>query len=208
MRIVPTPAGVTLPKDAVHLEIVVPQSDLEEMPPPPPPRGGAPRATDGRPDQKGPAQPAAKPGPPPVAKKIPRKPMVLHVIAVPDQGATWLGFGLDAKLLAQKAAAALSSAPEANTLGKSISADAMREVKANGAFFATVRGFLVFTALEHRSRTPFAMLGALPNKGSTPMVLTWTAQAPSQAAAAGSGVATFKLPRAAIEDIVKLVMAR
>ena len=40
MRIVPAPAGVTLPKDAVHLEIVMPRADLEEMPaaPPPPPR--------------------------------------------------------------------------------------------------------------------------------------------------------------------------
>jgi hypothetical protein len=195
MRIVPTPAGVTLPKDAVHLEIVMPRSDIEETTPPP---------SQQRPGQQG------KPAVVPIArtKKIPRKPVVLHVIAVPDQGGTWLGFGLDGKLLAQKAAVSLSSAPDGPTLGKSASADALRDVKANGAWLASVRGFLVFTALEHGSRTPYTLMGSLPAKGTTPIVFSFVSQGPSQSAAAGSAVATMKLPRGAIEDIVKLVMSR
>lgn len=193
MRIVPAPAGVVLPKDAVHLEIVMPRPDLEaaNAPTPPPPRAG----------QKPVAAKLA-----PKGKSIPRKPLVLHVIAVPDQGGTWVGVGLDGKLLAQKAAVSLSSAPDTATLGKGQSADALRDVKANGAVFATLRGLLVFTALEHSSRAPFATLGQLPGKGATPIVLTVTAQPPAEGATGGSAIATFTLPRAAIEDMVRLAI--
>lgn len=210
MRIVPMPAGVTLPKDAVHLEIVMPRADLEEMPAPSPVRAGPvqgqlPGAKAGAGAKPAaPAKPAAAPKP----KLIPRKPLVLHVIAVPDQGGTWIGFGLDGKLLAQKAAASLSNGPDGATLGKTPGAEALRDVKANGAFLATLRGFLVFTALEHGSRSPFGMVSQLPGKGSTPIVLTFLSQGPSQASPGGSAVATFKLPRPAIEDIVKLAMSR
>jgi len=201
MRIVPAPAGVTLPKDAVHLEIVMPRADLEEMPaaPPPPPvrAGGAKNA----PTAPKPAAAVVK------VKKIPRKPLVLHVIAVPDQGGTWVGVGLDGKLLAQKAAASLSSAPDTATLAKVQGAEALREAKANGAWFATLRGLLVYTALGHGSRTPFSMVGSLPGKAQTPLLLTFLSQGPSPSAPGGSAVATFKLPRAAIEDIVKLAMS-
>lgn len=202
MRIVPAPAGVTLPKDAVHLEIVMPRTDLEEWPapPPPPPPGAA------RPGAKSPPPPPAK-GPTVKPKKIPRKPLVLHVIAVPDQGGSWIGVGLDGKLLAQKAAASLSSAPDAASLGKVAGTEALREGKANGGFFATLRGFLVYTALSHGSRTPFSVVPSLPAKGNTPMLLTFLSQGPSQAAPGGSAITTLKLPRAAIEDLVKLVMS-
>jgi hypothetical protein len=209
MRIVPAPAGVTLPKDAVHLEIVMPRADLEEMPvvpvppPPPPPRPGQAKLPSGG-DHRADPKPAAAVK----MKRIPRKPLVLHVIAVPDQGGTWIGFGLDGKLVAQKAAAALSSAPDTATLGKMPGADALRDVKANAAWLATIRGFLVFTALDHGSRGQYSMLGALPSKGTTPIVFTFVSQGPSQAAAGGSAVATFKLPRGAIEDIVRLAMSR
>ena len=191
MRIAPAPAGVTLPKDAVHLEIVMPRADLEEMPAAPPPAA-----------KRGAAATPVK------VKKIPRKPLVLHVVAVPDQGGTWLGVGLDAKLLAQKALASLSTAPEGPTLAKAAGTEALREAKANGGWFATIRGFLVYTALEHGSRTPFSTVASLPGKGSSPVLLTFLSQGPSATAAGGSAVATFKLPRAAIEDIVKLVMSR
>ena len=203
MRIAPAPTGVTLPKDAVHLEIVLPRPDIEEsvvapLPPSLPRAAGA----GGKGQAPPPSAPLAK------GKKFPRKPIVIHVIAVPDQGATWIGFGLDGKLLAQKALSALSTAPDAATLGKAPGAEALREVKANGAWLASVRGFLVFTALEHGSRAPYSMLGSLPAKGGTPIVFSFTSQGPSQTAAGGSAVATMKLPRGAIEDIVKLVMSR
>jgi hypothetical protein len=208
MRIVPMPAGVTLPKDAVHLEIVMPRADLEETPvTPPPPPPPLPRAAQG----KQPVAPVVATKAAPVApktKKIARKPLVLHVIAVPDQGGTWIGIGLDGKLLAQKAAASLSTAPDGPTLGKSPNADALRDVKANGAWLATLRGVLVFTALDHGSRSPYGMLGQLPGKGTSPIVLSFVSQPSSQTAAGGSAVMTLKIPRPAIEDIAKLAMSR
>ena len=199
MRIVAAPAGVTLPKDAVHLEIVMPRPDLEEMP----------AAAPAPPQTRAPGSKPALPKPAVAnVKKIPRKPLVLHVLAVPDQGGTWLGVGLDAKLLAQKAAASLASAPDATTLARLPGTEALREAKANGAWFATLRGLLVYTALSHGSHTPFTAVASLPGRGATPILLTFLSQGPSPSAPAGSAVATFKLPRAAIEDIVKIAMSR
>jgi hypothetical protein len=135
------------------------------------------------------------------------KPVVLHVIAVPDQGGTWLGFGMDGKLLAQKAAASLSTAPAATaTLGSAAGGEALRDVKANSAWLATLRGFLVLTALD-RHRSPYRQLATLNAKGATPIVFSSTSQGPSASAPGGSSTATFRLPRAAIEDVVKLILS-
>lgn len=190
MRIAPLPAGVTLPKDAVHLEIVIPRADIEEGPAPAPVARGQ--------------KPA--PVPPGKVKKFPVKPLVLHVLAVPDQGGTWIGFGMDGKLVAQKAAASLSTAPDGATLGKAASAEALRDVKANGAFLATLRGLLVFTAMDRGSHTAFGTLASLPSKGQTPIVLTFQSQGPA-GGDAGSAVASFKLPRGAIEDMIKIALS-
>ncbi|MDB5213801.1 MAG: hypothetical protein JWO86_1728 [Myxococcaceae bacterium] len=205
MRIVPMPAGVTLPKDSVHLEIVMPRSDLDVSPVAPPkvvppslPRAG----------QKGAPPPGGAAVLATPKKLVPRKPLVLHIIAVPDQGGTWIGISLDGKLLAQKAAASLSTTSDAGTLGKTPAADALRDVKANGAWLATIRGFLVFTALERGAHSPYSMLSALPTKGTTPITMTFVSQGPSGANTGGSAVATLKLPRGAIEDIVRLAMSR
>lgn len=201
MRIVAAPAGVPLPNGTVHLEIVMPRPDLESTPVP----TAAPRPAQG--NVPPPGAKAAAAAPVAKGKKISRKSLVLHILAVPDQGGTWIGLGLDAKLLAQKAAVSLSSAPDGATLGKAPGTEALHAAKANGAVLATVRGFLVFTALEHGSRSPYSLLGQLPAKGNAPVTLTFLSQAPSQAAAGGSAVTTLKLPRAAIEDIVKVAMS-
>jgi|GEM_PF-851364 len=196
MRVVAGTSGVPLPNQTVHLEIVMPRADLEEAPAPP--------TAATRPGAK--PGPAAQAGSAAKVKKIPRKPVVLHVFAVPDQGGTWIGFGLDGKLVAQRAAAALSTAPDATTLGKTPAADPLRDVRANGAWLATLKGFLVFTALDHGARSPYAALASLPNKGVTPMALTFVSQGPSPAAAAGSAVSTFKVPRGAIEDLIRVAL--
>ena len=189
MRLAGAPAGVKLPGDSVHLEIVIPRPDVEAAPAP-------------APSAKGPTPPApaAKP------KLVAQKPVVFHVLAVPDGGATWIGFGLDAKLLATKAAASLASAPDKDTLGKTPAAEALRGSKANGGGFVTLRGVAVFTALEHGRRSPFAMLGSLANKGATPIPVTHVALPPSQDAAGGTSVSTFKLSRPAIEDIARVFL--
>lgn len=185
VRLAAMPAGVKMPKDAVHLEIVIPRSDLEVMPP-----------MVGRPG-----------GPMPKAKKIARKPVVLHVMAIPDQGATWLAFGLDAKLAATKALQALSTAPEDGTLGKTGALDELKSSKLNGAWLMTLRGLLVFTALDHGERSPFRALGSLAHKGTTPILFTFKGEGPDATGAAGHAVSTFKVPKAAIEDVVRAAMS-
>jgi len=201
MRLAPNPAGVTMPKDTVHLEVTIPRDDIIEPsvsmtpPPPPPPPGG----------KRPPPTPAPKLAPP---KKIARKPIVFHVFAVPDGSATWLAFGLDPKLVAQKAAASIATAPDANTLGKvGKGNEALREGKMNGGGLFTIRGFAVLAALDHDSeRTPFTLLGTLPAKGATPITMTARADGPSGSARGGTGHGTLRVSRAVIEDMVKLVM--
>ncbi len=191
MRISPLPAGVTLPKETVHLEITIPREDVVEEP-----------AAAAR--QPGPVTAKAPPAPG-KAKKIARKPIVFHVLAVPDGGATWLGFGLDAKLVAQKAAASLASAPDANTLGKTTGIEPLREGKMNGGGIMTLRGFMVFAALDrHGDRSPLALLAGLPHKGGAPIVFTGKAEAPSANVKGGASVGQLRVSRAVIEDIVKL----
>jgi hypothetical protein len=194
MRIAPPPAGVTLPKDTVHLEISIPEDDAVAD------TVSAPAARPGQQTGKKAAAPAAP-------KRFPQKPTVVHVLAVPDGGATWLGFGMDAKLVAQKAAASLASAPDANTLGKVPGTEALREGKLNGGGFGTIRGLLVFTALDERERSPFGALASLASKGSAPVLFSARADAPSPTAKGGSSVGQIRISRAVIEDAVKVVMS-
>jgi hypothetical protein len=198
MRVAATPAGVTLPKETVHLEITIPRDDLEaDLAVPPPPVPGPVRSKAAPTSTK-----TAK------TKTIPLKPFVVHVLAVPDGAATWLGFGLDAKLVAQKAAASLASAPDTNTLGKAVGTEALREGKINGGGIATLRGFMVLTALDQRhERSPFGLLGTLPHKGSAPLIVTGRAEAPSATVKAGASVGSLRVSRALIEDIVRLAMS-
>lgn len=197
VRNAPVPAG--LPKETVHLEVVIPRHDLVDY-------GGS--VMESKPVA---APPGAKPAPAPKAappKKIPRKPLVFHVFAVPDQGATWIAFGFDAKLLAAKATIALSSGPDKDTLAKTGTVETLKDVKSSSGWLLTARGLLVFTAMKHRDRTPYAMLASLPNKGATPITFTSLASGPQPNAAAGTLTTHFKLPKAAIEDLVKVGMAR
>lgn len=183
MRIAPPPARMGLPKETVHLEISIPRDDAVGM--------RTPNASK-------------KAGQPP--KQVKPSPVVLHLFAVPDGGATWLAFGLDAKLVAKKAAAALASAPDTSTLGKAPGYEALREAKANGGGMATLRGLLVFTAVDggEKPRSPFSVLASLPNKGATPITFTSQALAPSDAAKGGGAVAAMHVSRAVIEDVIKL----
>lgn len=181
VRLAPMPTGVALPKDSVHLEVSVPKDGIDV----PVPSGAKAK------------------------KPTARKPVVLHFFAVPDGGATWLAFGLDAKLVAQKAAASLATATNANTLAKVAGHEALSEGKMNAGGFFTLRGFLVFTALNPTSdRTPWRLLPSLPDKGNTPIVFSGHAEPPSDKARAGASVGTFRMSRNVVEDILKLVMTR
>ncbi|MBX3232730.1 MAG: hypothetical protein KIT84_43415 [Labilithrix sp.] len=194
MRVTPF-AGVSLPKETVHLEVSIP-NDHE------PPPVSMPAARPGQPQPKA----------PPAPKRGPLKPIVLHLFAVPDGASTWLAFGLDGKLVATKAAAALASATDAGTLGKTAQGvEPLKEGKINGGALFTMRGLLVLTAFDDDG-TPggssvFSQLGALPAKGGAPIVLTSKAEAPTPQARAGASTGQLRVTRAVIEDVVKLLLS-
>ena len=96
-----------------------------------------------------------------------------------------------ANLVANKVAASLSTAPTASTLGDSTVGRALRGVRANGAFLATLRSPLVFD--NSYSSWAFDRLGSLRSKGQTPVVFTLRSQLTSQEAPRVSAVMTFKL---------------
>ncbi len=195
LRIAPPPGSknVRLPNETVHLAVRLASSDRD--------------LSSSFPVHPGSAQPKARP-----AKRV-RAPLVIHVLAVPDQGRTWLAVGLDPSLLAEKALGALSTASHAGTLRFAPYADELRDVQATGAMLATLRGLLVFTALHPNSRdgvarSAYGTRGDLPSKGANPVVVATRAERPSEASPGGSAVARLKVSRAAIEDIVKVVMTR
>jgi len=135
------------------------------------------------------------------AKKGALRPLVVHVIAVPDQGASWIGFSVDEKLLADRIASSLSSASGANTLAKVGALQSLRDTKINGAGFLTLRGLLQSWALSDSN--VFRMLSTLPGRATVPITLTFTSEGPSPSAAAGTEVTIFDVPRGFIEDAIK-----
>lgn len=190
LRIAPLPAGVTLPKETVHLEVTIPRTEYEAA--------SAPAHSSSSSHTRAPAMTSPTPA------KMARKPFVFHVFAVPDGSATWLAFGLDGKLVAHRAGVALASAPEANTLGTMAGYETLRDAKTSGGGIATLRGLAVIAALDASERSLFAELVGLPHGGATPMVFDVHAEAPSAAVKAGSSVSTLRLPRAFIEDVATL----
>jgi hypothetical protein len=184
LRLAPGPAGVTLPPGTVHLEIAVPRDDVE--------------LESARGNQRGPSKP----------KMFHRKPVMVHLFAIPDGSATWLAFGMDGKLAAEKALASLSSGPDKTTLR---SAAAGKDLVAAGPMtsggFVTLRGLAVLTAMEaYEEGSPFTLLGTLPSKGAVPLVLSSAPNPPSASAPAGASVVTVRIPRGIIEDTAKLIM--
>lgn len=188
MKVARLPAAVVLPKDTVHVEVSFPRRDLTDW-----------SEEDDDDDRK----PAAKPK----RKSIARKPIVLHVLAVPDAGASWIGFGLDLNLVGHKIAESLSTAPHVTSLGRSPqSLEPLKAQKVNGALFGTMRGLFVLGSDSRRKRNPYDALAGLPGKGEVPIWLTYTAKGPTASAAGGTSSMTLNLSREAIEDIVKFMM--
>ncbi len=151
----------------------------------------------------GPREPPA-----PVAKGkkagLPVGPVVCHAFAVPDGAKTWIGVGCNPKLVAEKLASSLSSAPATSTLGARPEARALLASRSNRGFFFTPRTAAWARAVD-RKRSPFT---ALDPDASVPALVTWAAEPPSPAAAAGGGVLTVEAPKAAIGSIVGMLIRR
>lgn len=200
MRVTPAPGGVTLPAGAVHVEISVPRPDLvdykammREML----------REQEG--DDEG-KKPAPKPRTKPKTKG--RPPAVVHVVAAPDEGGTWLGFGLDGKLLSRKIAGVIA-APSEQTLGALPTAERLRDAKLGAAWVWSLRTVERLAALEQRRGGMAGMRGGASGASgvpATPVIVEGIAEPASEAAPAGSYVATIRMPVAFLQSAADLAM--
>lgn len=184
LKIVPAAASLKLPKDTTHLELTV-------FPPHATPHPAAPAS--------------AKPAPP-------AKPFKLHAFAVPDAGRVWLAIGLDEAAVAAKVRASLSSAPTEGTLAARPGLESMKDARVSLGGFTTVRAALTtqpdaFPAAQGaKAKRIYALIAGLPDQGATPIPLLTTAAPGATDSPAGSLSTTLRLPRSAIEGIVKVAM--
>jgi hypothetical protein len=203
-KIVALPKTSQLPEGSVHLELTAYEEGHASPAPgptaaPPPPTGGKPaKPTTDR-------EHAA-------AKKTPPKPRVLHALVVPDQGKSWIVFAASFDLALAKARAVLPGAPDTGTLAKRTDLGALRDAKGTSAGFVSARGLVAASPFRyvlgatHLPHGPiFAGLASTQAQGATPIVFSLRADGRAQG---GAFVATAKVPRTAVEDIVKVAMTR
>lgn len=181
-RITPAAAALKLPKDTVHLELVV-------------------KREPGKQEQWDAKTKSMK-----TVKTWKRDPVTFHVYAVPDAGTTWLGLAFDDKLVGDKLASIASGNVDAS-LARAPAFQGLRDLKANSAYVTTLRGFTSFARMSPDASLEKALVG-LPAKGTTALPFVVRAEAPSAGAPAGTTVTTVKVPRAFLEDVVRLAMQR
>ncbi len=183
VKITPLPRTAQLPTDTVHLEVLA-WEEQHESPPTP-------------------------------LKKVaqaPLKPSVLHVILLPDTGKSWIVLAASLDLAIAKARVVLPNAPEAGTLAKRGEIEMLRDSRASSGGYVSARGLVAPSPLRYvigSTKLPqgalFSGLAATPAGGATAMTYALRAE-PS-----GTGGVlriTGRAPRAAIEDVVKVVMKK
>jgi hypothetical protein len=192
MRVTPVAAGLKLPKDTVHLEIAI---DVNEPAP-----SAAPSPVDMRGGKKAPAPKAAAA---PAPKRTPEKPVVLHVFAIPDAGATVLAIGLDDKIVAQKALASLSTAPSTETLSTAPGFEAFKDARGTGGGFMTMHALI---GLSKFGRDPSKRLVGLSNNARTPLAFAFSTTQPGDRGKEGAMTTTIRVPKELVIDFVKTAM--
>ena len=160
--------------------------------------------------------------PDPAAKGKPvaaAKPVTLHVLVVPgaeEKGRTWLVVAADEALAVSKMKLLTSAVSDAaSTLAGKGGLDVIKSARANAGGFVSPRAFVDGTpfgwvfgqSYGALHRDVLAGLGASPEKGGTAIPFTFTAQPGAGASPAGTFVARTTVPRAAIDDIVRLAMS-
>jgi len=189
LKIVPSAPSLKLPKGTTHLELTV-------FPPHEPPHPAPPGAAHG---------PKAKPEPP-------AKPFKLHAFAVPDAERVWLVVGLDEAAIAAKVRASLASAPADGTLTARAGLESMKDARASSGGFTTIRATLTthpdaFPSTQGaKARRVYATIAQLPDQGATPIPFLTTAAPGSADSPAGSLSSTVRVPKPAIEGIVKVAI--
>jgi hypothetical protein len=198
-KMVPVPKTAGLPADTLHMEVSVHDAIVTAPPPPPPPTGGKPKA-------------AGAPAPAPVAKGGPAKPRTIHVLLVPDAGKTWIVLAAELDLALAKAKGVLPGAPDTGTLARRSELDGLKDTKVSSGGFVSARGLLAPSPFRYVSGSTSVPRGPLFDglantqaQGATPILFTTRGEAKG---VAGAFVLTGKMPRAAVEDLVKLGMRR
>jgi hypothetical protein len=143
-------------------------------------------------------------------KPAPGKPMVLHVLTVPDGASTWLVVAPDEALAVAKAkevTAAGGSSPLAARAGLA----SMKNAKMSSGGFIAPRAlasngpFSVLGSFWDGVKTDdFARLANAPDQGATPITFQVSARPGDGTEPAGTFVATVAVPKAAIEAIVRM----
>ncbi|WP_394842609.1 hypothetical protein LZC95_36765 [Pendulispora brunnea] len=184
-----SPRNATLPKGTVHYELTVVHEPPESL------------------DLgKKPAD-AKKPGAKEAKAKVQGRVVKMHIFLAPDANRTVMGFGVDDVLAAKMLAGVFASGP---TLETREGLDELKRAKTNAGGFITTRGFVTDSPLAYVSdkklpdRDPLRPLQNAPAHGGAVIPFTWLAQ-PGKDANGGSFVATVKLPKAAVQDIVATV---
>jgi hypothetical protein len=147
-------------------------------------------------------------------KKPPQgKPLVLHLLTVPEGNATWLVFAADEALAVAKAnevTAKSSASPLAARAGLA----PMKDARMSAGGFVSARGLasgLPFTWVlgpywESVGDDDLARLANAPEQGATAIPFQLVARPGGGAEPAGTFVATVTVPKEAIEAIVRLAV--
>jgi hypothetical protein len=145
------------------------------------------------------------------AKKLaPPKPLLVHVLMVPDDARTWVAAAADEGVAATRLRAAMAGS--GNTLGGRTDLASLRAASLGAGGFVTLRGFAaegaalaaLFGAPPKDVTEPLAEIAQLPSHGMAPLVFTGT---PTSAGPMPSLVGSLEVPRQAIEDVLALVLA-
>jgi hypothetical protein len=187
IKIAAAPKGGSLPAGTLHLAI-------ETYP-----FVASSHASDG--DEK-----KTKPAPP-------AKPLVMHLLIVPEGGRTWITMAATEQLAVDKAASVLSGAPDDKKLAKRAGLEALRTAKIGGGGFATQIGWrdskFASDALGSRfygAADFYDGMASEPHQGATPLIYTTTAEAGTGGGAGATSTLLF--PKAAIEDFVASFIQR
>jgi hypothetical protein len=181
VRMAPVPKGIAA-KDATHLEVVTYPS----------PHSGGGDAI---------AKKGAKPG----------KPLVLHVIAVPDGEASWVVFAADEALAVTKVKEVLAGGALASRAGLA----SMKDARSNAGGFMTPRtlgiqnapGWVLSPDWAKLESDPLRWVASAPDRGATPISFQLAAQAGTTESPAGTFTATATIPKGAIESIVRMAIS-
>jgi hypothetical protein len=142
------------------------------------------------------------------------KPLVLHVLVLPDgASSSWVVLAADEDLAVAKAKEVLAGS---GGLASRPGLAPLKDAHVTSAGFVSARGiglqdslmWVLATRWNHLSREGLAAMDSAPDHGTTPILFQATAEPGAGGAPAGTFSTTVTVPRAAIASLVGLVLKR